>query len=269
MGAKLFGLGRERHVTYMIALWSQATGDLVAVMDAHRVTVVRTAATSALAAESVLGRRPVTVGIIGSGKEAYNHLEALCSLGMVERAWVYSPTRQRREAFAARAREELGLDCRTVDEPADAVQGRELVVAATRPYREEPSLLGRWLNGVRMAVSIGSTLPEQREVDAEVIRRAAKIIVDSDEVLEDTGDMLAARQAGIEVRGRVVRLHQVVMAAAVGGWRAGAEGLVLYKSCGSGLQDMAVAAAVYERARLRPEVLAKALRFAVVRPERR
>ena len=269
MGAKLFGFGRGKQVSYMVALWSQATGHLVAVMDAHRITAVRTAATSALAVETVLGRRAVRVGIIGSGKEAYNHLQALCALGLVERAWVYSPTRERRQAFARRAQDELGIDCEAVDRPEEAVRGRELVVAATRPYGEEPSLLGAWLDGVRMAVSIGSTLPEQRETDVDVIRRAARIVVDSEEVLSDTGDLLAALEAGVEAQGRVVTLNRAVMDSRASGGLSRTDGLVLYKSCGSGVQDIAVAASVYERAARDPGAAGPPLPFVMVEPQAR
>ena len=53
-------------------------------------------------------------------------------------------------------------------------------------------------------VSVGSTVPEQREVDAETIARADVIVADVvDEVLRDTGDLIAARSAGTDVTGRV------------------------------------------------------------------
>ena len=48
-----------------------------------------------------------------------------------------------------------------------------------------------------MVISIGSTLPEQFEVDTEVIRRAEMIVADvPEEVMHETGDLLAARAAG-------------------------------------------------------------------------
>ena len=47
MGAKLFGLGRGRSVTYLVALFDQESGELRVLMDAKYLTAVRTAAASA------------------------------------------------------------------------------------------------------------------------------------------------------------------------------------------------------------------------------
>jgi ornithine cyclodeaminase/alanine dehydrogenase len=96
-------------------------------------------------------------------------------------------------------------------------------------------------------VSIGSTLPEQREVDAEVVRRCALIVADMpDEVAHDTGDMLAAKQEGIEFESKLVSLNAVL-----GGKRAARSAesdIVMYKSVGSALQDVVVAEMLLRRA---------------------
>ena len=62
-----------------------------------------------------------------------------------------------------------------------------------------PSCTGAWLEPHATVVSIGSTLPDQREVDSSVVARAGLIVCDNvEEVLEESGDMLAARQDGVE-----------------------------------------------------------------------
>ena len=84
-------------------------------------------------------------------------------------------------------------------------------------------------------------MPEQREVDAETITRADVIIADVvDEVLHETGDLVAARAAGAEVDDRVGSLAGLVSGAR--GGRTDGEQIVLYKSVGSAVQDLAVAA---------------------------
>ena len=45
MGAKIFGFGRAKSVSYLIALFEQETGALAALVDANLVTAYRTAAT--------------------------------------------------------------------------------------------------------------------------------------------------------------------------------------------------------------------------------
>ena len=97
-------------------------------------------------------------------------------------------------------------------------------------------------------LSIGSTLPEQREVDTDVIAAADLLVADViDEVLHGTGDLLAAAAAGIDPAGRTVSLADVVSGRHPG--RTGPDQVVLYKSVGSAAQDLAVAAMCAARAR--------------------
>jgi ornithine cyclodeaminase/alanine dehydrogenase len=99
-------------------------------------------------------------------------------------------------------------------------------------------------------ISIGSTLPEQIEVDVEVIRRADVIIADMpEEIAHDTGDMIAAAQAGIDFAPRLVALADLIGGRHGGRSRPG--GIAVYKSVGSGLQDIVVAEALLRRARER------------------
>ena len=99
---------------------------------------------------------------------------------------------------------------------------------------------------------IGSTLPEQREVDVSVLRRADLIVADvPGEVAHDTGDMIAAAAAAIDVTSRLVSLSDLI-AGRVPDWRgAGATGVAVYKSVGSALQDVVVAGQLLATARQR------------------
>ena len=159
---------------------------------------------------------------------------------------VFSPRAESRDRFA-RELADLGTGIVPAESPDAAVAGTSLVICAARSYDETPILLGRWLEPGMTVVSIGSTVREQREVDEEVIARADLVIADVlAEVIGDSGDLVAARQAGIEPRpGRLARRP---------GRRPGvrthdADEIVVYKSVGSAVQDLAVAAMCVRRAR--------------------
>lgn len=101
MGAKIIaaapGAGR---VSYLIALFDQATTQLVALIDGNTVTGYRTAATSALAADLLAVPGPLTVGMLGSGFEAGKHLRAIATIREITGVRVYSPRAASRERFA-------------------------------------------------------------------------------------------------------------------------------------------------------------------------
>lgn len=246
MGAKLFGFGRQRSVSYLVALFEQETGALAALVDGNLVTAYRTAATSAVAVERLAAQGPIALGVLGSGLEAQMHARAIAAVRPLRELRVYSPTAHNREAFASRFAAELGVPCTPVGRPEDAVVGVDLVAAAARSHDESPILHGEWLKPGQMVVSIGSTLPDQREVDAQVVAAADLIVCDMpEEVIAETGDMIAAATAKVPFAHKIVSLNDV-MAGKEAGARIAAARLPMYKSVGAALQDVVVAELAFE-----------------------
>jgi alanine dehydrogenase len=248
MGAKLIVKGRPPKADHLIALWHRDSGALACLISAKNVTAMRTAGTSAVAVDAIAFRdRPLRLAVLGSGREAQSHVSAVATVRAISGIRVYSPTPENRERFARDCAGKLNIECRATDNPAEAVEGADLVLAAARSHDETPILSGRWLAPGMLVVSIGSTVPEQREVDADVIERAEAIVVDVlEEVAHETGDMIAAREAGVAFEHKLVTLGDVVRGRAV--VRQRADNIVLFKSVGSGLQDIAVSGMCYERA---------------------
>jgi ornithine cyclodeaminase/alanine dehydrogenase len=247
MGLKLIaaapGAGR---VSYLITLFDQRTAELVAVLDGHSVTGYRTAATSALVADALAGPGPLSLAVIGSGFEARSHVRAVAAVRDLEAVQVYSPRSESRAGFVAELAD-LPVPITAAESAEAAVEAASLVICAARSRDETPTLRGAWLRPGVTVVSIGSTLPEQREVDAEVLARSDFVVADAlDEVLEDTGDLIAAREAGIDVDAKSVSLADLLGGRHPG--RTHAEQIALYKSVGSAVQDLAVAAMCVQRA---------------------
>lgn len=247
MGCKLIAASpRARCASYLVALFDQQTMALSALIDGNRVTGLRTAATAALAVDRLAPPRPLSIAVIGSGFEARNALECLAAVRTVSTVRVFSPTPASRERFAAGFRSVV--DVTAVASPEAAVMGADVVLCAARSRDETPVLRGAWLPAGSTVVSLGSTLPEQREVDEDTFARAACIVADMpDEVSHDTGDAIAATKAGVDFSAKMVPLADLV-AGRVTPRRSNAE-IVLYKSVGSALQDIAVAEMLLARAR--------------------
>jgi ornithine cyclodeaminase/alanine dehydrogenase-like protein (mu-crystallin family) len=248
MGAKLIAASPPaRRASYLIALFDRDTTELAALMDGNNVTASRTAATSALAVDHMAPRRPLSVAVVGSGVEARNHVFAISAVRTFRGVAVFSPTKQNRGRLADEISATIGGG-RAVSTAEEAVAGADLVIAAARSWDESPTVEGAWLAPRATVVSIGSTLPEQREVDVDVIRRAAVIVADVPaEVASETGDMIAAATAGVDIASKLVSLEAVVREPLV--VRRDPAAVVLYKSVGSARQDITVAELCLERAR--------------------
>lgn len=247
MGCKLIAASpRARCASYLISLFDSRTMALTALIDGNRITGLRTAATAALAVDRLAPRRPLRVGVIGAGFEARGALECLAAVRAVQSVRVFSPTPASRERFAHSFRP--ALDVAAVDAPEAAVHSADVVLCAARSRDETPVLRGAWLPAGATVVSLGSTLPEQREVDEETLARAACIVADlPDEVAHDTGDAIAAVKAGIDLAAKLVPLSDLVAGRIAP--RRNENDIVLYKSVGSALQDIVIAEMLYARAR--------------------
>lgn len=249
MGAKMIAVNLKRHLaSYLIPLFDQQTTELVALLDGNAITGYRTAATTALAVDTLTRPGAVDVGVLGTGFEARNHVRALATVRPIASVTVFSPSAESRAAFA-REMSALEFPINAVDTARRVVEaGPDVLICAARARGEQPLFDGKWLKSGVTVASIGSTLPEQREIDVETIDRADVIVADMvEEVTDDTGDMRAARDAGVSFNEKIVALADLVAGHHAG--RRSADDVVLYKSVGSGIQDITVAAMCLTRAR--------------------
>jgi ornithine cyclodeaminase/alanine dehydrogenase len=248
MGFKVFNGSADDGVRYLIALYRASSGELLSLMDASYLTAARTGATTGLATRTILGDRDVQeVGVIGSGLEARTNLEAVCAVLPIRRVRVYSPNPARRATFAAEMGEQLGLDVVAVDRPEEAADAPVVVVATnTGLDTNVVALHGAWLREDTHVNSIGSTMPGLREIDSETFARAESVVVDTDHVRAESGDVLAAIQDGAWRDDKVRCLPDVVAAATA---TRNGRGVSVFKSVGTATQDVVAAASVYEVAR--------------------
>ena len=247
MGAKVFGMSRDKRVGYTIALMDQQAGGFAGLLDAYYVTSFRTGATSAVAVDRLATPGPKTMAVLGSGSEANSHTLALKEVRQISALRVFSPTAQNREAFAARMQREHGIPSVAVASPEEAVAGADLVVASARSRDETPILYGPWLTPGTVVVSIGSTLPEQREIDASVVDVCDLIVCDMpEEVIDETGDMIAARKAGIAFDHKIASLNDLMLGKLAD--KVKAARIPMFKSIGAGIQDIVIAELAFERA---------------------
>lgn len=242
MGAKVFGRGRNQGMNYLISLAEQDTGEIRALVDANRITSWRTAATSALFVDGLAPRRSLALGVLGSGAEARAHVRAIAAVRPLQRIRVYSPTAANRERFALETAADLGVACEAAQTPRAALAGADIVVGAARSHDESPILHADMLADGMLVVSVGSTLPQQREIDTSVVARCDLIVSDvPSELAHASGDMRAAAKEGIDFEPKLHTLN-ALLRGEIGRQPA----CPLFKSVGSAIQDIVAAELAFE-----------------------
>lgn len=250
-GAKLMGMAtdaREPGVQYVIVLYDRQTSRIAGFVDGEKVTGYRTAATSAAALDRMAALRPGKLAVLGSGLEALMHARAFAAIRAFDEIAIFSPTAAKREALAQKLSAELDVRCVAAEAAQLAVRDAGVVLAAARSHGERPILHGDWIAPGAVTVSIGSTVPAQREIDISVVAQSEIIVCDMvHEVVAETGDMIAAREAGVDVAGKCHSLGRL-LAGELDDSIARAR-FPMFKSVGGGLQDVVVAGLVLDRAR--------------------
>jgi ornithine cyclodeaminase/alanine dehydrogenase-like protein (mu-crystallin family) len=246
MGFKAMNLCPGAGVRYQVHLFAIDTGELLSIMDAQYLTTLRTGATSAVATRRLARPGPAKVALLGSGAEARAQLEAMHAAGFVKNARVFSLTKANREKLAQDFHASCGIEIEAVETAEEAVRGSDLVLAAVKATT--PVLLGEWLKPGMHINSVGTARRDQRELDAAVFERSHRIVLDTRRgVLEEAGDAVAARERIDD--GRVKELCEIVGGVAKS--RRSPDEITLFKSVGTGIQDIALANAIYRNARER------------------
>lgn len=231
-------------VRYQVHLYRSDTGELLAIMDAQHLTTLRTGATSAVATKRLARPGPSKVALLGSGGEARAQLDAMQALGIVSEARIFSRTEANREKLAQEMRTRHGMNVRGVGSAREAVDGADIVLAAVKSA--ETVLFGEWLKPGMHVNSVGTARRDQREIDPATFERSAIVVVDTREgVFGEAGDAVAAKD--VVDPEDVWELSELVMEKAPS--RRTPDEITLFKSVGTGTQDIALAKVIYERAR--------------------
>jgi len=250
MGFKAFQITNGLGARYLIAIYNERDGILLALMDAHYLTAARTGATTGIGTKYLARSNARTVGVVGSGLEARTNLAAICAVREIDHVNVFSPNPERRQLFAKEMGQRLRVEITPVESPQASVDGVDIILVATvTSGRPDPiSFRGEWLRPGVHINSVASTMPRQREIDAETIGRADVMVVDSKaQIEEESGDVLAAIQEGTYDSKKVFEAADVVGGKAPG--RTSESQITLYKSVGTAIQDVMAGHAVYEAAK--------------------
>lgn len=239
-GAKVYTTvgGRFR---FLVLLFDAASGAPLACMEADAFTEIRTAAVTTALALALADPAAGTLAVFGTGIQAGAHIRALARRFPLEEIRVVS--RGDAAGFAAALASETGV--RVVQrDAASAIADAGLVVTATRS--KTPLFDGRQLEAGAFVAGVGSTLPDAAELDAATLRRAASVVVEwAPQAFAEAGDLLLAEVAGALDRSRVIEAAAALADPASA--RPAPEAIVVFKSVGIALEDVAVAGAVWRR----------------------
>jgi alanine dehydrogenase len=228
----------------VIVLCDATDGRPLAVMDSIEVTILRTAAATAVAAKHLARADSRTATICGCGNQGRAQLRALARVLPLTRAHAYDVDPALATAYARDVSAELGFEVTPALDLAAALADSDVCVTCT-PSRKAFLLRDRVRPGTFVA-AVGADSSDKQELDPHLMA-AGVVVTDVLEQCAEIGDLHHALAAGVMTRDGVhAELADLVTGRRPG--RRSRQEITIFDSTGTALQDVAAAAVVYERA---------------------
>ena len=229
-----------------VMIFSAESGEPLILFQDCSINEFRTGAAGGIGAKYLARTDASRVAVLGSAAHAETQLRAMASVRKLTEAWVYSPTPERRETFAAKMSRELQIPLHVAASAEEAIASADVIITATNS--RTPIFNGDELKeGVHItSIANGDRTRVRQELDETVLRRANPIFVTSKETLcVNESDIFRA------VRDKVIgwdKVHEIsnLLLGQVAG-RSNDRQITLFKLQGTGIMDVAIGFEAYKR----------------------
>jgi ornithine cyclodeaminase len=220
-------------------LLSGQTGETLASIDGRALTLIRTAAVSALAADLLAPAAPEVLLVVGTGALSRYFVEGHRAVRRYQSilVWGRDPSKA---AAAARDLSAKGWTVRAVDDLESAARSADVISCVT--MAEQPLIRGAWLKSECHLDLVGSFQPFMREVDDDCLR-GALIAVDTLAALEESGDLIGPLARNVIAQDSISPLGALLASRPT----LSRPQRTVFKSVGVAQADLAVARHLFER----------------------
>jgi len=207
------------------------TGIPRAIINATRLTDMRTGAAGAVAAKYLSPKKEVILGVIGSGKQAEAQVQAISKELTITGVKVWSRDAKNAADFADRFRD-FSCTSTSIEKACDAD-----VVVTTTPSRK-PIVMHEWIHEGTHINAIGADAPGKEELDPLILKRA-KVFVD------DRPQAIHSGEINVPITKGLFHAHDI--AGTLGEVVVGVKGrkrpdeITVFDSTGLAIQDLAIA----------------------------
>jgi ornithine cyclodeaminase/alanine dehydrogenase-like protein (mu-crystallin family) len=228
----------------VIVLIDPDRGTPLAILDSTLITILRTAAATAVAAKYLARHDARTVTIIGCGSQAPAQLEALLVVRKISKVFAFDLDGNTSARFAAEMQDRQKVEVRQTLSIDDAVAESDIVVTCT-PARS-PILEQHHLHDGLFIAAVGADNPDKNELAPALLKRS-RVVPDIAEQAATMGDLHHAIAAGLLTRRDIHGELADVICGRVPARQSDDE-VFVFDSTGTALQDAAAASVAFSRA---------------------
>jgi alanine dehydrogenase len=220
-------------------LLSAETGEALALIDGRALTLLRTAAVSALAADLLAVPRPDSLLMVGTGALAPYLIEAHLAIRSYRSIAIWGRNlKKANQLVEALARK--GWPVRLTAELEKAAREADVISCAT--MAESALIKGSWLREASHLDLVGSFRPSMSEADSDCFRDAF-VVVDTFDALQESGDLIEPLRSKVIRREDIVHLSGLISNPAP----QNRSRRSVFKSVGCAVADLAAAEWIHQQ----------------------
>ncbi|HVP97281.1 ornithine cyclodeaminase family protein [Methanoregula sp.] len=215
-----------------------ATGKPAAILNATRLTDLRTGAAGAIAAKYLAPKKECVLGVIGTGRQAEAQVRATAQEISLTGIRVWNRNSVHASAFAARL-SPLSAESVSLEQACDCD-----VLVTTTPSRV-PLIKSEWIHPGTHINAIGADAPGKEELDPEILHRA-RVFVDDPAQAFHSGEINVPISTGNYQPWMIAgTLGEVVIGKKK---RENPDEITIFDSTGLAIQDLAIASLAMRQA---------------------
>ncbi|PYZ92639.1 hypothetical protein CR194_13305 [Salipaludibacillus keqinensis] len=247
-GTKLVGVApgnpslHKSTIHALMLLSNRQTMEPLAMMEAQELTALRTGALGGISMKYLSNEESSIVGIIGTGVQAFSHLQAACAVRPIKHVYVYSRSEENVKRYIEKVNRifpELKINYAT---PIEVIERADIIITATSSKTpvlpEVPDLAGKHI------VGCGSFRPFMQEISDYIFESIDEMYVDTMTALKESGDLIRAQERGLKQE-NVVTLEDLILNHEQ--FKSKKNELTVFKSVGMAVYDLVTAILIYEK----------------------
>lgn len=216
-----------------------ATGYPLAVMDATDITAYRTGAAAAIAARYLARPDSQTLGIVGAGRQSYTQLMAHAELFKLSLIRVYDPFPAAVEQFIKH------FSGYPVKASSLAETAASDILCTVTPSRE-PVVKKEWIVPGTHINAIGADAKGKEELEPSILKEAMVVVDDLTQASSSGEINVPISKRLFSVKDIYATLGEIIIGKKPG--RKDNKTITVFDSTGVGIEDVAVAKLVYDKA---------------------
>jgi len=136
-------------------------GELVALIEADKLSQLRTGAASGVATKFMARADSSRLGIFGTGLQARSQVQGVCAVRPIETVIAYSRNKEKCGEFCKEMSEAVGISVQPAAAPEEAAKDVDIIVTATTS--KEPVFKGEWMSKGTHINAIGANFISRRK----------------------------------------------------------------------------------------------------------